>query len=87
MSIIADAWAVFVDSWKAQRELDRKRKQFIDVSKQPLNYLIIEDCFKAAAKQQPGFYCKITVGQGQTIEFGIHEKTVTAGGRRDAETF
>ena len=79
--ILKDAWLVFLESYKSQKELERKRREFTDFSKQPLNMVRMEEMIKAAAAQAPGFYCIITLPNAK-LEFGIKEKE-----RADGETF
>jgi hypothetical protein len=68
-----DAWKLIRDDWKAQRDLERRRRQFIDLKKSPLSYPVLEAMVAAAVKQNPGFYSELTFADGSKWEFGVRE--------------
>ncbi len=82
--IAIDAWKLFVEHYKQEKELERKRKQYIKLTKQTLDYPLLESIIKAAAAQNPGFYSTITFTDGTKLELGVKAKSA---GRQDGGTF
>jgi len=80
---LIDAWKIFRSEWEKQRDLERKRKAFAELTQKKLNYTLIEEMVAAAAKQDPGFYSVLKFPDGTTWEFGKKEKPL----RKDGETY
>jgi len=55
-----EAWSLLKQEADRERELERRRREYIDLQKRPLNYPLIEALVAAAARQNPGFYSEIT---------------------------
>ena len=71
---LKDAWSLIHESFKEQRALERKRKTFQTFTRNNLNYPLIEEMFRAAAAQNPGFYAKLTFPDLTMFEFGVKVK-------------
>ena len=71
---LKEAWALISEEFKTQRELEKKRKRFERLTKQTLNYSLLEEIVLAASKQQPGFYSTITFSDGTKWDFGVKEQ-------------
>jgi hypothetical protein len=69
-----DILSLILEEYRNQRELEKKRKRFERLTKQTLNYSLIEEIVAAASKQQPGFYSTITFSDGTKWDFGIKER-------------
>ncbi len=83
--IVIDAWKLFVDHYRTEKQLERSRKQYIRLTKQTLNYPVLERIVKAAAAQNPGFYATVTFTDGTKLELGV--KARSDKGRQDGGTF
>ncbi len=81
--ILKDAWDVFHEAWKEQREIERKKRAYTKFTKNNLNYTLIDDMVEAATRQAPGFYSVITFPDGTKWEFGMKAKSSHV----DGETF
>lgn len=79
--VLTDAWKIFVDAFREQRALDRKRKAFEKFTRNTLNYPLIEEIVRASARQNPGFYSRLIFPDGTRWEFGVMDKR----GPRDPE--
>jgi hypothetical protein len=77
------AWELLHQTFKEQKELERKRKAFQTFKANNLNYPMIQDMFEAAAKQNPGFFAKLTFPDLTVFEFGVKPRPE----RREGETF
>lgn len=77
---LKDTWQLVKETWHAERELERKRREYIDLKKRPLNYPLIESIVKAAAAQNPGFYTIITFVDGTKLELGVKRRGERAAG-------
>ena|GEM_PF-1918452 len=86
MAILIDAWKLFHDEFKAQRALDKKRREYVKLTQKNLDYPLLESITKAAAAQQPGFYSVITFADGARWEFGVREGSKPPA-RQEGETF
>ncbi len=73
MAILKDAWGLFLAEFKAQRALEKKRREYVILTQKNLDYPLIEGITSAVAKQRPGFYSVITFADGAKWEFGIRE--------------
>jgi hypothetical protein len=86
MAILKDAWVLFLDEFKSQRALDKKRREYVKLTQKNLDYPLLESITQAAAKQQPGFYSVITFADGARWEFGVRTGS-KASARNPDETF
>ncbi len=71
---ILDAYRLLKQEADRQRDLERRRREIIELQKRPLNYPLLEGLVNAAAKQNPGFYSEITFSDGSRWEFGVRER-------------
>ncbi len=78
-----EALSVFLETLRSEQELARKRKQFLRLNRETLNYPLIQQIVEAAAKQQPGFFSTLTFSDGTKWDFGVREKAQ----RVDGEAF
>jgi hypothetical protein len=81
--ILKDAWTTFLEAFREQRAIERKRRKFEELSRKNLNYTLIEEIVAAASKQAPGFYSILKFPDGTAWEFGKKEKPL----RKDGETY
>jgi hypothetical protein len=81
-----EAWALLKQEADRQRELERRRREYIDLQKHPLNYPLIEALVNAAAKQNPGFYSEITFPGNVKVTFGVRDRVPRSAPPHD-ETF
>jgi nitric oxide reductase activation protein len=79
---VKEAWALFLDEFKAQRAIDKKRREYVRLTSKNLDYPLLESITKAVAQQAPGFYTRITI-EGAVIEFGIKENAKSAARQPD----
>ncbi len=80
---IKDALALFLEDFRKQRDIERKKREFTELTQKKLNYTLIEEIVAAAARQQPGFYSVLTFPDGTKWEFGIKDKPA----RKEGEAF
>ena len=80
---LKDAWNLIRESFREQRALERKRKQYQTFTRHNLNYPLIQNMFDAAVKQNPGFYARLTFPDLTQFEFGVKPKAQ----RTEGETF
>ena len=73
MAVLIDAWKLFVDDFKSQHALSKKRKEYVNLTSKTLDYHLIESITRAAAAQKPGYYSVITFADGARWEFGVRE--------------
>jgi len=81
-----EAWSLLKQEADRERELERRRREYIDLQKRPLNYPLIEALVAAAAKQNPGFFSEITFPGGVKWTFGVRGRTQQSAPPHD-ETF
>jgi hypothetical protein len=82
---LIDAWKLIHDELKAQRELERKKRDFVKLTHRTLDYQILESIAKAASQLRPGFYTRVTI-EGAVIEMGVKEDAKPPA-RQPDETF
>ncbi len=78
-----EAWSLLKQEADRKRELERRRREYIDLEKHPLNYPLIEALVAAAAKQNPGFYSEITFPGGVKWTFGVKGRAQQQGAPHD----
>jgi len=78
-----EAWTLLKQEADRKRELERRRREYIDLEKHPLNYPLIEALVAAAAKQNPGFYSEITFPGGVKWTFGVKGRAQQQGAPHD----
>ena len=80
-----DAWNMFLEAYKEQRDIERKKRAFVTLTRANLNYTLIEEIVGAASRQQPGFYSILKFPDGTTWEFGKKDRPSAA--QHDGATF
>jgi hypothetical protein len=83
---VLDAFRLLKQESDRQRDLERRRREIIELRKHPLNYPLLEALVNAAAKQNPGFYSELTFSDGSKWEFGVRERHMRPAAPHD-ETF
>jgi hypothetical protein len=71
--IAKSAWTLFLESWNQQKQLEKKRREFQNLTSSNLEYSMLEQITRAAAAQQPGFFSEITFPGGAVWKFGVRE--------------